>query len=386
MSTGATPVAAMNAARKRTAMNIFRFLATALLLLAVGTAQAERIKDLASIQGVRDNELVGYGLIVGLTGTGDSANSAPYTGQSMRSMLKRLGVNIPDGVALDTKNVAAVALSATLPAFAKPGQKIDVTASSIGNAASLKGGTLLLTALRGVDGEVYALAQGNIVVGGIGVATGGGNSVTVNVPTAGRVPNGASVERAVPSPFSEGGNIVLDLHTADFTTAKRVVDVINETYGVGSATALDGGSIAVRAPAYVGAKVGFIAELENLELTPGDAAARVIVNSRTGTVVIGRHVKITATAVSHGNLTVTVTNTPQVSQPGALSGGSTQVVNQQSVAVKEEKNPAFVFDPGVSLDDIVNAINRVGASPSDLIAILEALKAAGALHAELVVI
>lgn len=358
----------------------------ALLLLATNSVQAERIKDLASIQGVRDNELVGYGLIVGLSGSGDTATSAPYTGQSMRSMLKRLGVTIPDGVKLDTKNVAAVALSATLPAFAKPGQKIDVTVSSIGNSASLKGGTLLMATLRGADGEVYALAQGSVIVGGIGVNTANGNSVTVNVPTAGRIPGGASVERAVPSPFADGSHLVLDLHTADFTTAQRVVDVINDTFGAGSANAVDGGSIAVRAPAHAGAKVGFIAELENLELTPGDVSARVIVNSRTGTVVIGRHVTISATAVSHGNLTVTVTNTPQVSQPGAFAGGNTQVVNQEAVNVAEEKKPAFVFDPGVSLDDIVNAINRVGAGPSDLIAILEALKAAGALRAELIVI
>ncbi|MCP5142198.1 MAG: flagellar basal body P-ring protein FlgI [Gammaproteobacteria bacterium] len=367
-------------------MNIFRFLAISLLLVTTGAAQAERIKDLTSIQGVRDNDLVGYGLIVGLTGSGDSANSAPYTGQSMRSMLKRLGVNIPDGVTLDTKNVAAVALSATLPAFAKPGQKIDVNVSSIGNAASLKGGTLLMTSLRGVDGEVYAIAQGNVIVGGVGVQTANGNSVTINVPTAGRIPSGASVERAVPSPFANGNHLVLDMHSADFTTANRIVDAINETFGKGTASAIDGGSIAVRAPATVGEKVGFIAELENLELTPGDAAARIVVNSRTGTVVIGRHVKISATAVSHGNLTVTVTSTPQVSQPNAFAGGNTAVVNQENVNVSEEKNPAFVFDPGVSLDDIVNAINRVGASPSDLIAILEALKAAGALRAELIVI
>lgn len=367
-------------------MNIFRFLAISLLLVTTGAAQAERIKDLTSIQGVRDNDLVGYGLIVGLTGSGDSANSAPYTGQSMRSMLKRLGVNIPDGVTLDTKNVAAVALSATLPAFAKPGQKIDVNVSSIGNAASLKGGTLLMTSLRGVDGEVYAIAQGNVIVGGVGVQTANGNSVTINVPTAGRIPSGASVERAVPSPFANGNHLVLDMHSADFTTANRIVDAINEAFGKGTASAIDGGSIAVRAPGTVGEKVGFIAELENLELTPGDAAARIVVNSRTGTVVIGRHVKISATAVSHGNLTVTVTNTPQVSQPNAFAGGNTAVVNQENVNVSEEKNPAFVFDPGVSLDDIVNAINRVGASPSDLIAILEALKAAGALRAELIVI
>ncbi|MGB0721573.1 MAG: flagellar basal body P-ring protein FlgI [Gammaproteobacteria bacterium] len=371
-----------------TLTHISRRLAAAALacLVLVGGAQAERIKDLTSIQGVRDNQLVGYGLIVGLNGTGDSTNSAPYTSQSLRSMLHKLGVNIPANVGLNSKNVAAVTLHATLPPFAKQGQKIDISVSSIGNASSLKGGTLLVAPLRGVDGEIYAVAQGDLLVGGIGVKTANGNSISVNIPTAGRIPNGATVEVEVDSPFSAPGDIVLDLHSADFTTAKRIVDAVNEKFGDGAASARDAGSVAVRAPQKPGARVSFVAELENLELTPGEVAARVIVNSRTGTVVIGNHVTITATAVSHGNLTVTVQNTPQVSQPGPLSGGNTVQVNQQNVAIDEEKKPAFVFDPGVSLDDIVKAINRVGATPTDLIAILEALKAAGALRAELIVI
>lgn len=370
-------------------MNIFK---TFSLLLALSlawpvTAVAERIKDLTSIQGVRDNQLIGYGIIVGLNGTGDSTANAPFTTQSTRSMLKRLGVTIPDSVDFKTDNVAAVTIHADLPAFAKPGQKIDITVSSIANAESLRGGTLLMAPLRGADNEIYAIAQGNVLVVGTSASTGNGNSVSVNHPTAGRIPNGATVERSVPTPFENGGRLVLNLNTADFTTADRIVTVINKAYGGNFATALDGGSIAVNSPTYPSERVRFVAKLENLELTPGDAAARVVVNSRTGTVIIGRHVKITASAVSHGNLTVTVKSTPEVSQPGAFAGGgTTAVTTQEEVSIKEEKNPMFVFDPGISLEDIVNAVNKVGASPSDLVAILEALKAAGALSAELIII
>ncbi len=366
-------------------MNILKLTFTVLLVCSLNV-HAERIKDLASVQGVRDNPLIGYGLIVGLNGTGDSTNTAPFTTQSLRSMLKRLGVTIPDTVSLQTKNTAAVTLHATLPAFIKPGQKIDVTVSSFANAESLKGGTLLMAPLRGIDNQIYAIAQGDILVGGFSASSGNGNSVSVNIPTAGRIPNGAIVEQGVPTPFENGGKLVLDLHTADYTTVERMVAAINKKFGPAIARALDGGSIAVNAPTYPSQKVPFVAALERLEITPGDPSARVVINSRTGTVIIGRHVKITASAVSHGNLTVTVKSSQEVSQPGAFSNGTTATSTQEEISIKEENNPMFVFDPGISLQDIVNAVNRVGASPSDLVAILEALKAAGALSAELIII
>jgi flagellar P-ring protein precursor FlgI len=348
---------------------------------------AERIKDIASIEGVRTNQLVGYGLVVGLNGSGDQTTQAPFTTQSLKSMLKQLGVNVPQNVNPQIKNVAAVALHATLPAFAKAGQMIDVTASSIGNAKSLRGGSLLVSPLRGVDGQVYAIAQGNLFVGGFGVGAEGGSSVTVNVPSSGRIPNGATVERPVPAAFSRDGMLTLNLHMADFTTVQRVVDVINSGMGGKIAQAMDATSIKVRMPADSTSHVGYVSVIENLEVEPAESAAKIIVNARTGTVVIGQRVRVLAAAVSHGNISVTVASSAQVSQPNALAPqGQTVVTPQADIDVVEERNPMFLFEPGVSLKDIVRAVNDVGASPGDLVSILQALKAAGALRAQLIII
>ena len=366
-------------------MKIFRFLILVALFQAC-PVHAERIKDIASIAGVRGNQLVGYGLVVGLDGTGDQTSQAPFTVQSLASMLAQLGITLPPGSNPQLKNVAAVSVHAELPAFAKPGQTIDVTVSSIGNAKSLRGGSLLLTPLRGADGNVYAIAQGNLVVGGFGVSGNDGSKITVNIPSAGRIPSGASVERAVPSSFNLGDAVVLNLNTADFTTAKRLSDAINVAMGEGTAKSMDGSSIRVAAPPDPADRVAFVSALENLTLEPGDAAARVIVNSRTGTVVIGNHVRVSQAAVTHGSMTVTITARPVVSQPPPLSGGTTVVVPAEDIDVKQEARRMFLFEPGVSLGDIVRAVNQVGAAPGDLVAILEALKQAGALRAELVII
>ena len=285
------------------------------------------------------------------------------------------------------KNVAAVTVHAELPAFAKPGQNIDVTVSSIGNAKSLRGGSLLITPLKGIDGQVYAIAQGNLVVGGLGVQGSDGSSISINVPSVGRIPNGASVERAVLSPFSSSEHIYLNLHTADFTTARRVQNRINRHFREKIASALDAVTVKINAPFESATRVSFVSELENIELIPGDAPAKVIVNSRTGTVVIGSNVTVTAAAVTHGSLAVTITSDPLVSQPNEFSPlGQTAVVDRTNIEVEQEANRMFLFSPGVTLNDIVNAVNQVGAAPGDLVAILEALKQAGALRAELVII
>lgn len=349
-------------------------------------ASADRIKDLVTIAGVRTNQLVGYGLVVGLDRTGDRTTQTPFTVQSLRSFLANFGVVIPPGVRLQLSNVAAVSLHATLPPFVKTGSKIDVTVSSIGNAKSLRGGSLLMAPLRGIDGEVYAIAQGNVVVGGLGVV-GAGSSVTVNVPSAGRVPDGAIVEREPPNGLLDDAWISLNLNVSDFTTAQRIEDAISEKFGAGAASARDAATVRVKAPASRSDRVSYLSLIENLEIEPGEARARVIVNSRTGTVVVSSSVRVSPVAVTHGNLTVTVSSDPIVSQPNAFSrGGRTVVVPRQQIAVDEERNPMFVFNPGVALEEIVEAVNRVGASPGDLVAILEAIKAAGALRAELVVI
>lgn len=349
-------------------------------------SSAERIKDLASIAGVRSNQLVGYGIVVGLDGTGDQTSQAPFTAQSMMSMLAQFGVTLPPGVSPQLKNVAAVSVHAELTAFAKPGQTLDITVSSIGNAKSLRGGSLLLTPLKGADGQIYAMAQGNLVVGGFGASGNDGSRITVNIPSAGRIPSGATVERAVPTAFNLGEALVLNLHMSDFTTAQRVASAVNAAIGAGTAQALDGTSIRVAAPSNPPERVAFASVLENLTLEPGETAARVIVNSRTGTVVIGRHVRVSQAAVTHGSLTVTITARPIVSQPPALSGGSTVVVPTTDIELRQDKNRMFLFEPGVSLGEIVYAVNQVGAAPGDLVAILEALKAAGALRAELIII
>ncbi len=351
-------------------------------------AMADRVKDLASVAGVRNNQLAGYGLVVGLNGTGDQTTQTPFTVQSIINMLTQFGVTIPAGTSLQLKNVAAVTVHADLPPFAKPGQTIDVTVSSIGNAKSLRGGALLMAPLRGADGNVYALAQGNLVVGGFGASGADGSSVTVNIPSSGRIPNGATVERTVPSDFHSRDAVVLNLHTPDFTTSKRLAEQINKTMGPGTAQSVDAVSVQVRAPVDPAQRTSFVAALQGLEVQPGEVQARVIVNSRTGTVVIGDNVRVTAAAVSHGSLVVTISETPVISQPIApfSDSGETVALPDSEVSVMQEEASMFLFEPGTSLDEIVQAVNRVGAAPGDLVAILEALKQAGALRAELVVI
>jgi flagellar P-ring protein precursor FlgI len=361
----------------------FKLFISACLLLVTGVAQAERIKDLASIAGVRSNQLIGYGLVVGLDGTGDKTK---FTGQSLRNMLVEMGINIPPGTDPKSKNVAAVSVHADLPPFVKPGQTIDITVSSLGDAKSLRGGSLLMTPLKGADGNIYAMAQGNLVVGGFGADAGDGSRVTVNIPSAGRVPNGATVERTVKNAFNVGDHIVLNLHSPDFTTVSRLTDSINHTLGKGTAYSMDASSVRVNAPRDPSQRVPFLSLIENLELSPGEAAAKVVVNSRSGTVVIGQHVRVSPAAVTHGNLSVTISANPEVSQPNAFSQGQTVITPNFDIEISEEDSRMFVFDPGVSLDEIVRAVNQVGAAPGDLVAILEALKQAGALRAELVVI
>jgi flagellar P-ring protein precursor FlgI len=356
------------------------------LLASPFAARAERIKDLATIAGVRGNQLIGYGLVVGLDGTGDQTSQTPFTIQSIKNMLAQLGVLVPDNVNPQLRNVAAVTVQATLPPFAKPGQTIDITVSSIGNAQSLRGGSLVMTPLRGADGEIYGLAQGNLIVGGFGVQGDDGSRVTVNVPSTGRVPNGATVERMVPTTLGTTESLVLNLNSSDFTTAARLTESINASLGAGTAESIDAISIRVRAPAGESDRVAYLSHIENLEVEPAAAAAKVIVNSRTGTVVIGSNVRVSPAAVAHGSLVVRITETALVSQPNAFADGRTVVVGQSDIDVEEGNNRMFVFEPGTSLNDIVEAVNQVGAAPGDLVAILEALREAGALRAQLIVI
>ncbi|MCK5648383.1 MAG: flagellar basal body P-ring protein FlgI [Gammaproteobacteria bacterium] len=349
------------------------------------TVFAERIKDITSVAGIRGNHLVGYGLVVGLDGSGDS--SASFTDDSMRNMLEQLGITLPPGANLPIKNVAAVSLIAELPPFTKPGQKIDVNVSSIGNSKNLRGGTLLMAPLKGADGQIYAVAQGNLVVLGLSVSGDDGSSVTINVPTGGRIPNGATVEREVLTSFIGGNSITLNLHRPDFTTAHRLAETINDTMGLGTAHAVDASSVRVSAPKELSQKVSYLSMLENLTFLPGTAAAKIVVNARTGTVVIGKNVIVQPAAVTHGNLTVTITNDPTISQPAAFSrGGETVVVPKSDIDVAATNSGAFLFNLGVTLDEVVRAVNNIGASPAELVAILEALKAAGSLNAELIII
>ncbi|BBD81024.1 flagellar basal body P-ring protein FlgI [Aerosticca soli] len=356
-------------------------------LVCAGTARADKIRDLAAVGGVRSNQLVGYGLVVGLDGSGDQTTQVPFTTQSLENMLQQFGITVPPGTRSQLKNAAAVTVTAELPPFAKPGQVIDVTVASIGNAKSIRGGELLMTPLRGADGNVYAIAQGSVVVGGVSAQGKSGSSVQVNISASGRIPAGATVERSVPSAFSSGGDLTLNLNAPDFTTATRVARAINQAYGAGTAQAIDGATIAVRGPQDPSQKVAWLGAIQDLDVTPGEAPARVVVNSRTGTVVIGSDVRVTAAAVAHGSIQVSISEQPLVSQPAPFSrGGQTVVVPSSSVQVSENGGHMFKFGPGVSLDAIVRAVNQVGAAPSDLISILQALKQAGALHAELVVI
>ena len=362
-------------------------LLAALTMVAVAPgARAERIKDLAQVQGVRTNQLVGYGLVVGLDSTGDQTSQAPFTVQSLNNMLAQLGITVPANVTPQLKNVAAVAVHAVLPAFVKPGQTIDITVNSIANAKSLRGGSLLVTPLKGLDGQVYAIAQGNLLVSGFGIEGNDGSKLTVNVPSSGRIPNGATVEKAVPSQILGGDSIILNLNDPDFTTATRLADTLNKNLGDGLATILDGGSVKVRAPIDLTQRVAFLSAVENIQVDPGSAAARVIINSRTGTVVISSNVVVTPAAVSHGSLSVTIKEEQSVSQPLPFSKGQTTVTTNSTIKVDEGNKRMFLFKPGVELEQIVHAVNEVGAAPSDLVAILEALREAGALQAELVVI
>ncbi|MBT7308407.1 MAG: flagellar basal body P-ring protein FlgI [Gammaproteobacteria bacterium] len=347
-------------------------------------AQAERIKDLTSVTGVRDNPLIGYGLVVGLNNTGDS--NSKFAGQSLSSMLSRFGIQTPPGVDVETGHVAAVMISAELPPFAKQGQKLDVTVSTLGDASSLVGGTLLMTQLMGADSEIYAIAQGSLVVSGFGVNGQDGSKVQVNTLTVGRVPEGAMVEREVLASFVRKGRMTFNLHQNDFTTVKRMVEAIDELYGKGTAEAVDSVSVEVMAPKDPRHHVSFLSLLENLEIEPAAAAAKVIINSRTGTVVINNSVRVSPAAVTHGSLVVTIKEGEQVDQPNRLAGGETLEQADSENSAEEENNPMFLFKGGVSLDQLVDAVNAVGAAPGDLVAILEALKRAGALKAQLVVL
>jgi flagellar P-ring protein precursor FlgI len=362
--------------------------------LAPQAAHADRVKDLASMAAMRTNQLVGYGLVVGLQGTGDGADVS-FTTQSMKALLTRLGVSLEGPLSdfdtagnagkVDLKNAAAVMITAELPGFAKPGQKIDINVSAIGKASSLRGGNLVLTSLRGVDGEIYALAQGAMTTTGID-ASAAGSKVAIGVPTSGRIPAGATVERVVDNPFATAEQLILNVRDSDFTTTTAIINAINGRFGSDVANALDGVSIAIRAPQDLSQRVAFMSMIENLDVLPGDPPARVVINSRTGTVVISRNVRVTAAAVSHGTISVAITATNDVSQPGAFAQGQTTAVQNADIQVAEPNKPMFLFQPGVDLRQIVDAVNQVGATPSALIAILEALKSSGSLRAELVII
>jgi flagellar P-ring protein precursor FlgI len=384
---------------------MFRFKLVLLLsaLLLSSMSHADRIKDLVDIGGVRANKLIGFGLVVGLQGSGDGKD-LPITAQALKTMLSGLGVSVDGPISdfdlgdqltslaaqnakkeIKVENVAAVMVTAELPPFAKPGQRIDVNISAIGVAESLRGGSLIMTRMRGVDGQIYALAQGPLTVTGV-MADAAGTSVQIGVPTSGRIPNGAIVERMVETPFETAEHIVLNVRDIDFSTTNAITQAINKAFGPGVAFALDGVSVAVRAPQDPSQRVNFLSVVENLDIQPGEPAARVVINSRTGTAVINRNVKVTAAAVTHGTITVNISATNEVSQPEPFAEGDTTVIQNADITVTEPNNNMFLFQPGVDLREIVDAVNQVGATPSSLIAILEALKSSGSLRAELVVI
>jgi len=365
------------------------------LTLSSGNVLADRIKDLTSVAAMRTNQLIGYGLVVGLNGSGDGADVS-FTAQSMKTLLNRLGVSLEGPLSdfetasssgkIDIKNTAAVMVTAELPGFAKPGQKIDVTVSAIGKASNLRGGTLLLTSLRGVDGEIYAISQGSLAATGIDATAAAGSKVVIGVPTSARIPQGATVERIVDNPFDKADRVILNVRDSDFTTTTAIVNVINSRFGADVARAMDGVTVSLQAPQDLTQRVAFMSMVENMDVMPGEPSARVVVNARTGTVVISRNVRVTAAAVSHGTISVSVAVTNEISQPGAFSGGTTAAVQNADVAVSEPNKPMFMFNPGVDLRQILDAVNQVGATPSALIAILEALKSAGSLRADLLVI
>ncbi|WP_425549891.1 flagellar basal body P-ring protein FlgI [Comamonas faecalis] len=365
---------------------VLRCLLCLLLAALALPAQALRIKEIAAVQGVRSNQLSGYGLVVGLDGTGDQSTQMPFTAQAMSNYLLQMGISLPPGTsAPQLKNVATVVVTAQLPAFAQPGQHIDVSVSSIGNAKSLKGGTLITTPLRGADGEIYALAQGNLVVGGAGAAA-GGSRVQINHLSAGRIPEGAQVERGVPTPFLDGDTITLGLNASDFQTARKVAQAINARSGPGTATALDARTVQVRAPSAPGARVGFVAELEELQLPESTPAAKVVINARTGSIVLNQAVTLGPCAIAHGNLAITISSTPVISQPNPLSRGETVVAQKSDITIQQQGGQVLQMPAAPQLADVVRALNALGATPQDLLAILQAIKAAGALNAELEVI
>ena len=368
----------------RAALFAATFLASAALWWPA-PADAARIKEVASVQGVRMNQLVGYGLVVGLDGTGDQTTSAPFATQSLIALLQQMGVTVPAGTNLQLKNLATVMVTAQLPAFAQPGQTIDVNVSSLANAKSLRGGTLIATPLKGADGQIYALAQGNMIVGGAG-ASAAGSKVQNNHLSAGRIPEGATVERAVATPIAQGDSIQLDLNASDFATAREVVRAINSRMGAGTADALDGRAVRVRMPASADARVTFMADIENLEIKPPTPSAKVVINARTGSIVMNQAVTLAACAVAHGNLSVTISSTPQVSQPEAFSRGQTVVTDKADITISQQAGALVQMGPSAKLADVVKALNALGATPQDLLAILQAMKSAGALNAELEVI
>jgi len=353
------------------------------LMLCVSTAQAARIKDVAKVAGVRSNQLVGYGLVTGLPGTGEST---PFTDQSFNAMLQNFGIQLPPGTKPKVKNVAAVLVTAEMPPFSKQGQQVDVTVSSIGSAKSLRGGTLVQTFLKGLDGEVYAVAQGNLVVSGFSASGADGSKIVGNNPTVGLISSGATVEREIPTPFGRGDYITFNLLESDFTTAQRLVDAVNNFLGPQMAQAVDATSVKVRAPRDISQRVAFLAAIENIEFNPADGSAKIIVNSRTGTIVVGKHVRLKPAAVTHGGMTVAIKENLNVSQPNAFAGGQTAVVPDTDIEVSEQSGKMFKFEPGLTLDDLVRAVNEVGAAPSDLMAILQALKQAGAIEGQLIII
>ncbi|XHS76701.1 flagellar basal body P-ring protein FlgI [Burkholderiaceae bacterium UC74_6] len=366
-------------------MRLITTLLLLLLALAVSPAQATRIKEVAGVAGVRSNALTGYGLVVGLDGTGDQTTQAPFTQQSLQAMLQSFGVTLPQGVTMQPRNIAAVMVTAELPAFAQPGQKIDINVSSMGNAKSLRGGTLIATALKGADGQIYAIAQGNLVIVGAG-ASANGSKVQVNQLASGRIPYGAQVERGVANGLQTGESIQLDLNAADFATARAVAKAINKAKGEGVAQALDGRVVRVRAPTGPDDRVAFLADLENLPIDLAAPAARVVFNARTGSIVMNQAVTLNNCAVAHGNLSVTISTTPSVSQPNALSGGQTVVTQKSDITIKQEPGPLIQMPQSANLSDVVKALSALGATPQDLLAILQAMKTAGALNAELEVI
>lgn len=365
-------------------MALAAFLASAALWWPA-PASAVRLKDVASVQGVRPNQLVGYGLVVGLDGTGDQTTQTPFTTQSLTAMLQQLGTTVPPGTSMQLRNVAAVMVTAVLPPFAQPGQAIDVNVSSMGNSKSLRGGTLISTALKGADGQIYAMAQGNLIIAGAG-ASAAGSKVQINQLNSGRIPAGASVERSVPTPWLQGDSILLDLNAEDFNTAREVERTINNAKGPGLAMALDGRTVRVAMPVAPSARVSFLADIENLNIDQAAPAARVVVNARTGSIVMNQSVSLGPCAVAHGNLSVTINSTPIISQPGAFSSGTTQVAEKADIQVRQEAGSLINMPAGTKLTDVVKALNALGATPQDLLAILQAMKAAGALNAELEVI